>query len=92
MNKAYLEHLNEGDAEVHVREVAADQTQTKEESNGDNSPEVDTTSHRNGVSRVQQVRATRNDLGHDGRESEMPCCEENCYSSLSARARLVLRK
>ena len=74
---AHLEHLDEGDTEVQVCLVTADQTQTEEETNWHDRTEVHLASHGHLLSRVEDGGEAGEDLGHDGRKYQMPCCQEN---------------
>ena len=86
--RTHLEHLDEGDTEVQVCLVTADQTQTEEETNGHNGAQVDFAGHGHFLSRVEDGGEAGEDLGHDGREDQMPCREEDgeVWQRLLARA------
>ena len=73
----HLEHLNESNTEVKVCLVTADQTQTEEETNWHDRAEVHFAGHGHLLSRVEDGGKAGEDLGHDGREDQMPCCEED---------------
>jgi hypothetical protein len=90
--RTHLEHLNEGDTEVQVCLVTADQTQTEEETYGHNGAQVDFAGHGHLLSRVEDGGEAGEDLGHDGREDQMPCCEEDgeVWQRLLARSWLQL--
>lgn len=72
-----LEHLDESNAKVQVGDITADQTQAEKETDGNDSTEVDTTSHLDGLAAIKQCCGTREDLGHERCESQMPCCQDN---------------
>ena len=74
---AYLDHLDEGDREVEVGEVTADERQREEDTNGNNGSKVDSAVHGNLLSGIQDCGETSEDLGADGCKTEMPCCEED---------------
>ena len=74
---SYLNHLNEGDGEVEVGEVTANERQREEDTNGNNGSKVDSAVHGDLLPRIQDCGETSEDLGADGRKTEMPCCEEN---------------
>jgi hypothetical protein len=74
----YLEHLDEGDGQVDVGHVAEHETQTEEDADGDNGAEIDASSHGHLLPRVQHGCEAGQQLGHDGGEDQMPCCESNC--------------
>ena len=74
---AYLEHLDKGDTEVEVGLVTADQAQTEEETDGDNGAEVDASVHGHLLARVEDGGEAGQDLRHDGRKDEVPCCQED---------------
>ena len=67
----YLQHLDESNGEVQVCQVATDQTQTEEDADGDDGPDVDTASHLDGLTAVQHVGPPGEDLGHERSEHEM---------------------
>lgn len=72
-----FEHLNEGDGEVEVGQVTADQRQREHEANGYNGSKIDSAGHGDLLARVQHVGCPRQDLGHERGKGEMPCCEED---------------
>jgi hypothetical protein len=63
-----LEHLDEGDREVEVRQVAADERQREEEANGDNSAQVDAAGHLDVLAAIKQRGEASHELCHNGRE------------------------
>lgn len=63
-----LEHLDEGNREVQVCEVAANQRQTEEDANGDNSTQVNATGHLDILAAIKQRREVSHQLCHYGRE------------------------
>lgn len=69
----YLEHLDEGNAQVQVSLVAADQAQTEEDANWDNGTEIDATCHGHLLSRIKYGGEAREELRHDGGKDQMPC-------------------
>lgn len=73
----YLQHLDEGNTQVEISHVTADQTQTEHKTDGNDSAKVDTAGHLDGLAAVQNVGGTGKDLGHNGREGQVPCCEDN---------------
>ena len=73
----YLEHLNKGHTEVQICLVAANQTQAEKYSNWHDCAEVDTTSHGDLFTGVENGSEAGKKLGHDGREDQMPCREED---------------
>lgn len=73
----HLEHLNESNTEVKVCLVTADQTQTEEEANWHDRPQVHLAGHGHLLSRVKDGREARKNLRHDGCKDQMPCCEED---------------
>jgi len=73
----YLEHLDERDAQVQVGHVAAHQTQAEGKADRNNGSQVDATRHLDLLAPIQKGGGARQDLGHDGREGEMPCCQED---------------
>lgn len=77
MGKAYLEHLDEGDTEVHVCEVTTDERQGEKETNWNNGSEVHSAGHGDLLSGVEDVCEAGHDLGHEGCKGKMPCREEN---------------
>lgn len=73
----YLQHLDESDTQVEISHVTADQAQTEHETDGNDSAEVDTASHLDSLAAVQEVGGAGQDLGHNGREAQVPCCEDD---------------
>jgi hypothetical protein len=69
--------LDEGDTQIQVCQVTAHQTQAEGNPNRDDSSKVYATSHLDLLSAVKEGGRARQDLRHDGREDEMPCCQEN---------------
>ena len=67
----HLEHLNEGDTEVQICQVAADQAEREEEADRDNSAQVDAASHLNSLATVEERGVPGEDLGHDCSKGEM---------------------
>jgi hypothetical protein len=74
---SYLDHLDEGDGEVKVGEVTANERQREEDTNGNNGSKVDSAVHGDLLPRVQDCGETSKDLGANGCKTEMPCCEED---------------
>ena len=72
-----LEHLNEGDAQVHIGEVAADETGAVKKADGDNGAQVKTTRHFNLVASIDEFGSPGQELGGDRREHKMPACEDH---------------
>lgn len=75
--QSYLEHLNEGNTEVQVGDVTANEGQREEETNWNNGPEVDSAGHWDLLARVESLGETGHDLGNEGGEGKMPCCKED---------------
>ena len=73
----YLEHLDKGDTEVEIGLVTADQTHAEEDADRDNRSQINTARHGHLLSRVEDGGEAGEDLGHDGGEDQMPCCEED---------------
>lgn len=57
--------MDESDTEVQVGQVAADQTQTEENTNGDNGAQVDAARHLDSLAAVEEVGVACQDLRHD---------------------------
>jgi hypothetical protein len=66
-----LEHLNEGNTEVQIGQVAADQTQTEEYTDRHNSAQIDTASHLDSLAAVKEVSVASENLGHDRGERQV---------------------
>lgn len=66
-----LEHLDKGDTQVQVGQVAEDQTQAEHDSNRDNGPQVHASGHLNGLAPIEHRRVTGKQLCHDGREDQV---------------------
>ena len=77
MIRPYLEHLDESHTQVQVCLVTADQTHTEEDADGDNGSQVYAPGHGHLLSRVEDGGEAREELRHDGRKDQMPCCEED---------------
>lgn len=73
----YLQHLDEGNAQVQICHVTADQTQTEHQTNGDNCAEVDTARHLDRLAAVENGGEAGQKLGHDGRKGQVPCCQND---------------
>ena len=74
---AYLEHLNERDREVQVGDVTANKRKREHDTNGDDSAQVDLSGHGNLLARVQDSGEAGKTLGHQSRETQVPCCKDN---------------
>lgn len=72
-----LEHLDEGNAEVEVGHVTANQAQTEHYTDRDDSAEVDTAGHLDLLTAVEDSSGASEDLGHDGSEGQVPCGEDD---------------
>ena len=66
-----LEHLNEGDAEVQIGEVTADQAQAEEEADWDDGAQVDAPRHLDRFPAIEQCRVPSEKLCHDGRKGQV---------------------
>lgn len=73
----YLDHLDEGNREVEVGQVSANEREGEEDTNWDNCAEVDSAVHGHLLSRVQVAGAASQNLGHEGCKTKMPCGQEN---------------
>ena len=71
LDGAYLEHLNESNTEVEVREVTADQTQAEEDTDGDDGTEVDPAGHLNSLASIEKGGIAGKQLRRDGCEGQM---------------------
>ena len=71
LDGAYLEHLNESNTEVEVREVTADQTQAEEDTDGDDGTEVDPAGHLNSLASIKKGGIAGKQLRRDGCEGQM---------------------
>lgn len=82
---AHLEHLDERDGEVQVGHVTANERQREHDANGYDGAQVHLSGHGNLLARVEDGGEASQTLGHQGRESQMPCGEDNgcggCQSS-----------
>ncbi len=56
---AYLQHLDEGDTEVEIRHIAADQAKAIENTDGYNGPHVQRWRHSHHMSSVEVSAGTR---------------------------------
>ena len=73
----YLKHLDEGNAQVQISHITADQTQTEHQANGNNRAEVDTASHLDGLAAIQDGGEAGQELGHDRSKGQVPCCQDD---------------
>jgi hypothetical protein len=60
----HLEHLNECYAEVEIGLVTADQTRTKQDSDGDDGSKVDSACHPDCLSAIEECSRPSQNLGH----------------------------
>lgn len=74
---SYFEHLDEGNREIQVGQVATDQAQAEEHANRHDGPHVDTTSHLNRLASVENSSPARENLGHNGREGQVVGRQDN---------------
>lgn len=74
VKEKHLEHLNESNAKIEVRLIAADQAGTVEETYGDYGPEIDSASHLHFITAIEEGGGPGEDLGHHCGEEEMPTC------------------
>lgn len=66
-----LEHLDKGDGEVEVGQVTANQTETEEETNGDDGAEVDAASHLDILTTIEDAGPAGEGLGNDGGKDQV---------------------
>lgn len=66
-----LEHLNEGNGQVEVSQVAANQTQTEEDTDRDNCAQIDAASHLDRFASIEDVGEPGQNLRNDSRKSQM---------------------
>ena len=64
--------MDEGDGEVQVGEVAADEGEGEHEADGDDVAEVDAPGHGDFFARVEHGGEAGHELGHDGCEAQVP--------------------
>lgn len=62
----YLQHLDERNAQVEVCLVTTDQTQAEEETDGQDSAQIDFASHLDRLSAIEEGRGSGEDLCHQG--------------------------
>lgn len=72
-----LEHLNKGNRQVEVGQVAANQAQTEEEANGDDSAEIDSAGHLDLLATIEDSGPTGEGLGDDGGKDQVVGSEDN---------------
>lgn len=84
-----LEHLNKGNGQVEVGQVAADQAQTEKEANGDNGAEINPTGHLDLLAAIEHSGPAGEGLGDDGGKDQMVGSEDNGVACGSVR--LVIR-
>jgi hypothetical protein len=74
---ANLEHLDEGDREVQVGHVTANERKREHDADGNDSAQVDLAGHGNLLARIENGGEASQTLGHQSRETQMPCGEDN---------------
>lgn len=74
--------MNEGNGEVEVGLVTADQGQAEEDTNGNDGTEVDTAVHRDLLPRVKNVGEAGQELRHQSRKGQVPCRQENSCAAV----------
>lgn len=84
---AGLEHLDEGDVEVEVDEVAADERGRVEDADGDDGAEVGARGHLYAVAAVEEGGGAGEELGREGREGEVPAGEDDGWRGVSGVGR-----
>ena len=72
-----LEHLDESDRQVQVCQIAENETQREEDTDGHDSTEVDTTGHLDSLSAIKKRSPSSHNLSHNCRESQVVGCEDN---------------
>jgi hypothetical protein len=77
MGIAHFEHLDEGDREVKVGHVTANERKREHDTDRDNGAQVHLASHGNLLARVEYGGEASKTLGHQSRESKMPCGKDN---------------
>lgn len=77
---AYLEHLDECDTEVQVRQVSAYQTETINYSYGEDSSYIHARIHANILSSIEEGCRSSHNLRHCRRKEKVPCCEKHGVS------------
>lgn len=71
---AYFEHLNKGNIQVEVDDVAADETTAVKNADGDNHADVGSAVHAHSLATVEHGGGSGEKLSSKGCEDEMPCC------------------
>lgn len=74
---SYLDHLDESNTEVEVGQVTADQAQAEEDTNRDDSTEVDATGHLDRLATVKEGSVAGHQLCRNGCEGQMVGGEDN---------------
>lgn len=75
--QTHLKHLNERHGEVQVSQITADEREREHQANWHDSSEVDSAIHGDLLAAIQRVCRAGEDLGHEGRESQMPCRQDD---------------
>ena len=70
----YLEHLDERDAEVQIRRIAANKAEAVEDTNWQDCTKVHSASHLDCFAAIEETSCPSQDLGHEGRNNKMPAC------------------
>lgn len=71
---AYFEHLNKGNIQVEVDDVAADETTAVKNADGDDHADVGSAVHTHSLATVEHGGGSGEKLSSKGCEDEMPCC------------------
>ncbi len=66
--QTHLEHLDEGHAEVEVRQVAADQAEAEAQADGHDGAQIDASRHLDRLAAVEEGGVAGQQLRHQGRE------------------------
>lgn len=88
-----LEHLNKGNGEVEIGQVAADQTQAEEDTNWDDGSQVDAAGHLDSLSAIEKSRPAGQNLRNDGGKGKVVSREDNGIAwSQKASAHILNRR
>lgn len=80
--ETHLQHLDKGNTQVQVCHITADQTQGEEKANRYNSAQVDPSSHLHSLAAIEQSCCAGENLSHESRECQVPCCQDDSWEVL----------
>lgn len=77
--ETHLQHLDKRNTQVQVCHVTTDQTQGEEKTNRYDSAQVDPSSHLHSLAAIKQICCAGENLSHESRERQVPCCQDDSW-------------